>query len=217
MDKSILKRLTKTVPFAIAAVCYFLICNADTFDLPENYWYIIRLFSFLLSLISGFSFIVLIVIVPVLIYRLIKRNNPVRLLIWTTFMGCLFILDLTFARHFFLDLAKDRIINNAQPIITAIDHYQLDNGKYPKNLQTLVPQYVESIPNVGVDNFEYYNYENLDSTYKFSFWQFAGGRTYRVFVYAPDGNFTNPRANSSFSKLTTMHDSDYDNWKYYYY
>lgn len=136
-----------------------------------------------------------------------------RLVIWLSFLGILFFVEAKFIRHIFLDISKERIIKQTEPLIKAIDQYQMDFGVYPRQLESLIPQYIENLSSLPGD---YNTYKDLDSTYQLSFRQWVGGRTYRVVVYNPTETFVVPEYATSFD-VPSFHDTDLEKWKYFDY
>lgn len=53
----------------------------------------------------------------------------------------------------------ERVAANAVPLIRAIDAYYSNEGEYPKELKTLVPEYLDYIPDTGALGYPEYKYE----------------------------------------------------------
>ena len=187
MDKVRLKTTAKLIAFLLVGTIYIVISNYDTFQISEPVYDLMRIISFIVSFVAGFFFFCSIFALPVLIYRLIARKRLGHLIIWTVFIGFIYIGDLKLTRFYFLDIEKDRAITKAETLIGAIDQYHYDHSRYPSKLHKLIPEYIDSIPKPSSNYLALFRYKNLDSTFTLSFNQWIGGRTYRSFSYSPTG------------------------------
>jgi hypothetical protein len=59
--------------------------------------------------------------------------------------------------------ACKRVCQRAEPIIQAIESYRAQEDTYPKFLNDLVPNFLDSIPGTGLRGYPYFKYELLDS------------------------------------------------------
>lgn len=50
------------------------------------------------------------------------------------------------------------LIERAQPLIDAIERYNLDNSQPPQSLADLVPRYIADIPSTGLDDLPTFHY-----------------------------------------------------------
>ncbi len=75
MDKSGSRLPTRLLLFAIVAVGYFLISNFDTLDLPDNFQYVLRPISSVVSFVGGLLFFASIAPLCWLVVRLIRRKG----------------------------------------------------------------------------------------------------------------------------------------------
>lgn len=212
MDVPRSKTSGKPWVFAVVAISYFLISNLDTFDLPEHLWVAQSIISLLVSFVGGFLLLFSIIPLTLVVVRLVRREHPGRIVIWSLFAGILFVADSALARRVFVDFSQERIIRRAQPLIAAIGQYRTDCDTYPEDLESLVPQFIEKLPRSGPRGKDGFRYESLDSTYRFSFNLWVSGRTYRSIVYIPTEAFVAPEYASS-----DFNDTGIENWKYFRY
>ena len=60
------------------------------------------------------------------------------------------------------------IVSRSQVLVDAISSYQRDHNSYPESLETLVPAYIDKIPETGIRGFPYFEYEILSpAEYKY--------------------------------------------------
>ncbi len=52
-----------------------------------------------------------------------------------------------------------RVAENSKPLITAIERFHSETGKYPESLNELVPSYLASIPATGIHRYRGYQYD----------------------------------------------------------
>lgn len=74
----------------------------------------------------------------------------------------LLIPVMTIGAHFFsnkvLEYTSYHSIEKSKPLINAIENFQTENGKYPDNLELIIPTYIEDIPEpffANVSDFRY--------------------------------------------------------------
>lgn len=108
--------------------------------------------------------------------------------------------------------AKQVAIENATPLIEAIDKYNADTGYYPDSLEIVVPKYLERIPNDGIHGIGGYFYEKLDDNFEIGFTQnVIMNFNFDVVTYNPKGEHKGE------GEMPELHETGYDNWKYYTY
>ena len=57
--------------------------------------------------------------------------------------------------------AINRVAERGAPIVEAIENYESDLGKYPADLDDLVPDYIDQIPSPGIAVCDEYHYERV--------------------------------------------------------
>lgn len=105
-----------------------------------------------------------------------------------------------------MEMGKAAII--ATPLINAIDNYKFQTSEYPKDLDVLVPAYIEKIPHTGMcayPHFEYRRPKNVRSNdeYELFIRTSIGVLNWDEFIYRPSGEY-----GDSFEKI--------GRWAYYH-
>ncbi len=98
----------------------------------------------------------------------------------SNYLGILSVVCLltVFSGNFISGYQADLSKQKAEKIIDALNNYKNANQHYPDNLNILVPEYLESVPNSSMGWFdEPYRYDVWhDGRYEFSFPSYGGGR-----------------------------------------
>jgi hypothetical protein len=87
-----------------------------------------------------------------------------------------------------------RITQNAKPIIAAIEKYKAEKGKYPANLDDLVPGYIATIPYTGAPGYPEFRYVLANQNTEFKSYQLwvrtsTGFLNWDYFFYWPEKNY----------------------------
>jgi hypothetical protein len=97
-----------------------------------------------------------------LILLLMKRDKYIFIL------SICFILSLvisSFVGSKIIDIQRDKVFEDGNRIVHALEQYYKDNNKYPVSLSELVPKYIESVPKIKTTydregDFSYFKYGN---------------------------------------------------------
>jgi hypothetical protein len=209
---SVSKPHIRLLIFAVTAVGYLVIANSDTLDLPEYLSSVLRVVSLVVSFVGGLLFFTAILPAGWMVYKLIRQKRVEWVAVFILFVGVLYAVDLAYGRYVFLDIARDRAISRAEPIIDAIEQYRADSNVYPTDTDQLVPLYLEHLPKPSSHERDEFKYENLDSTYRVHFTRWVHGRTCRTVVYVPVGELAVPG-----HARTNVCETGFENWYFYDY
>ncbi|NWK65738.1 MAG: hypothetical protein HYI21_06905 [Sediminibacterium sp. Gen4] len=161
-----------------------------------------------------FASLFLILIIPVglviTINQIIKKEKMSLsfMLLWTlpatSFAVTLWGADA--ARNFSRKIA----IQNASPIIQAIETYYQVHKKYPDRLSDLKPAFLNQMPSTGVMGISTYQYEKRDSSFAVIFTQnVLAGFNKEIVSYDPRHQY------SADDSLNQVYPAGKDKWQYY--
>jgi len=108
-------------------------------------------------------------------------------------MAISFIIYLTFVTHHrIVDDRLATIPSKATPIVIALEKYREQEKSYPREIENLVPQYLEKLPATGIAGAPEFFYEEYPS--KKDFYELfvpipEGLGGWDVFLYQPDENY----------------------------
>ncbi len=165
-----------------------------------------------LSLIS----LMLVFLVPIGLIALLillikdKRVSPKAVII--VLIGVFGYVNGALIPRFMNPYAKRIAIENASPLIDAIDMYKTETGHYPDSIDAVVPKFLKRIPNDGIHGIGGYFYEKLDDNYEVSFTQnVIMNFNFDVVIYNPKGEHKGE------GEIPELHETGFVNWKYYLY
>ena len=161
-----------------------------------------------------FASLFLILTIPVglviTIYQIIKKEKMSLsfMLLWmlpaTSFSFTLWGADA--ARNF----SRKMVIQNASPIIQAIETYYQVHKKYPDQLSDLKPAFLKQVPSTGVMGIATYQYEKRDSSFAVIFTQnVLAGFNKEIVSYDPRHQY------SADDSLNQVYPAGKDKWQYY--
>jgi hypothetical protein len=161
-----------------------------------------------------FASLFLILTIPVglviTIYQIIKKEKMSLsfMLLWmlpaTSFSFTLWGADA--ARNF----SRKMAIQNASPIIQAIETYYQVHKKYPDQLSDLKPAFLKQVPSTGVMGIATYQYEKRDSSFAVIFTQnVLAGFNKEIVSYDPRHQY------SADDSLNQVYPAGKDKWQYY--
>lgn len=164
--------------------------------------------------IAQFSGILLLIAIPIGVLatirmRVRKQNiSLLSLLSWiipvTVF--CVSIFGAYPARNF----SRKMAIQNASPIIQAIETYYQVNKKYPDQLSDLKPAFLKQLPSTGVMGISTYQYEKRDSSFAVIFTQnVLAGFNKEIVSYDPRHQY------SADDSLNQVYPAGKNKWQYY--
>ena len=84
----------------------------------------------------------------------------------------------------------NEIIDRAQPLIDAIQHYAKDMGHPPPTLDDLVPKYIAAIPGTGLDICPSYLYSVDMKSGRWSISVKLGAIGFRHIAYSPSNDYS---------------------------
>jgi hypothetical protein len=104
--------------------------------------------------------------------------------------GCLVVSGVGFAglqrRTLEEDDARTESVKaQLQPLIAALDAYYADTGEYPLELSDVVPNYIDAIPDVDEDTFDFSYHRDPEDGYELSFRLAYGMLAAQVCTYQP--------------------------------
>ncbi|MDZ4072546.1 MAG: hypothetical protein U1C70_12030 [Sediminibacterium sp.] len=110
------------------------------------------------------------------------------------------------ARNFSRKIA----IQNASPIIQAIETYYQTHKQYPDQLSDLKPAFLKQVPSTGVMGIATYQYEKRDSSFAVIFTQnVLAGFNKEIVSYDPRHQY------STDDSLNQVYPAGKDKWQYY--
>lgn len=158
-------------------------------------------------------FTFLLSIVTFLIYRIqkLKRKtdykfNPTPLYI--AILPLVALITARFAVENAAAFSREKIIAKTEPLISAIDEFKTEHGKYPEKLKELEGKYIKEIPQVHVMGIKAYQYEKSNDSYQLSFEQLWHWNATEVVVYGANGHI---EFKGNYDNFPTSHRY----WRYY--
>lgn len=122
------------------------------------------------------------------------------------------LISSIFVSRYFRDMSRNIAINNAQPIIVAIENFYSDKKIYPNTLQNITPNYLQNIPSDFIAGIKDYNYSKKENYFELSFTQNAIlGFNWEVVIYNPIDK------HESSGELVDLYPTNNEHWKYYIY
>jgi hypothetical protein len=163
--------------------------------LPPDYRPLVR-FLYVIGFLAPTVWIVFVGAVVLLLFKGETRRNlgiPRRLLAGLLILSAVSVI----AGPWIMDLRMigvRRMIQNAEPLIRAVESYRASTGEYPRQLQDLVPAHINAIPHtdaVGYPDFEYARagQDSPFKAYEISVKTPAGGFTFDQLVYWPEHSY----------------------------
>jgi hypothetical protein len=88
----------------------------------------------------------------------------------------------------------ERITQQARPLIKAIESFGEEEGRYPKELSELLPDYLQAIPRTGAVGYPNFRYTLAGSNTLFRSYELlvktpVGGINWDVFVFWPENHY----------------------------
>lgn len=166
------------VLFAISAIGYFPFSqwmsttqNGTTFFLWCQIFY-------------GFALIAAVLSIPVLSVLVFFKHNRARklffLLLSIVYIPCC-VYGIYLGRGVRMS-GMEAFAERSQPLITAIQEYELDHGAPPVALTALVPDYLPAVPNTGMSAYPEYEYFSGDKAR-----EWYAGNPWAISVSTPSG------------------------------
>lgn len=137
-------------------------------------------------------FIVLLIIGPVsiMMYIIPKYRQTSKKIIVFTMVSAIFVtpsIDLGFKIR---DYEFQRLAKRSDILIDAIRKFEVDQGKFPNNLQELVPQYLEQYPQTNMAAYPNYGYSVHEKGWSLDVPCGFGLLNWDVFIYESSGDYT---------------------------
>lgn len=144
-----------------------------------------------------FPYLLRYILIPVLLgFALFKpKYRPFLLLVSLLLIENSVIADYEFERsHKIFEESLLAVANGAEPLINAIEQYNLEKGRYPDALSELSPEYIDAIPNTGMCGYPEFVYEKAQPGAGFSKYMLyihtpGGGINFDRFLYWPEGGY----------------------------
>jgi hypothetical protein len=179
--------------FAVSALGYF----------PFSEWIsttrIGTIFFLWGQMIYLFPLMAAIVALPVMIICLFfqrrRRQSFFYLLISVVFIPCCIVVIILGKRA--RTMGMESFAQRSQPLINAIEKYELDNSAPPRSLYDLVPDYIPAVPSTGMmayPEFRYHVGDEAKEQYAYNAWALSvftpsGGINFDMMLYFPNRNY----------------------------
>ena len=90
--------------------------------------------------------------------------------------------------------AFHRLAERSKPLVTAVRAFEQKHGHAPESLQTLVPEFIPSVPSTGMGAYPEYLYSTASTNYEGNPWVLTvftpqGGINFDQFMYFPLTNY----------------------------
>lgn len=139
-----------------------------------------------------------------------SEKSIVPILAWT--LPLVIVVVSLFGSQAARKVSRTIAMARAEKIISAAEKYRQHYHYYPGTLETLVPTYLDKVPQPWVMGISSYDYVNKNDSYDLTFAQNVFiGFNYEVVVYNPLGK------HEADGETPTLYDAGRDGWKYYIY
>jgi hypothetical protein len=109
-------------------------------------------------------------------------------------------------------IGRKSVISNARPIIQAIEMFKKEKSVYPKDLGSLVPAYLNIIPDPGVMGTRGFGYKPTQDTYEVYFTDCMSlGFNWEVVIYNPKDQ------QKGEGDYPTLYSTGHPHWRYYWF
>lgn len=167
------------------------------------------------NIIGMISIIMISIALPIgivwaLVYYVKKRNleYPLILIIVSIFS----LINTVLLTKYFREFSREYTIEETEELISAIESYKISNTEYPENLKTLVPFYIDKIPNPKIIGIKQFTYSTKDSIYELEFVQnYILNFNFEVVIYNPMS------AQKGYGEMPLLYETGIKNWKYFIY
>jgi hypothetical protein len=103
---------------------------------------------------------------------------------------------------------RGKVIELSMPVVKALDDYKSENGSYPDNLELLVGNHLDKLPDPKIMGVRSFYYEKQNDAFQLSFEQLWHWNATEVVFYSSPGF---QRKKYNYEEHTTA----YSNWKYH--
>lgn len=155
-----------------------------------------------------FIVLVFISLIWLILNLLLKWSKKLPALILVISILLLFISP--YISDYFRNSARERTIDEASQLISAIDRFHAESGNYPDKLSFLIPDYINEIPSPSTIGIPRYHYAKKDSTFELKFYQnVIMSFNYEVVIYNPLGEHKGE------GEMPQLYPTSKELWKYY--